>query len=105
MNHSTIFLPIFFFFTLQSSFAISPKESSWTISEAFRQKLISITVRGYDDSKDSVFHPSYFGSCVVLDIMNLKATTIELTEDAGRFLMPDDSDEQRMIITSPVTLA
>ncbi|HYV94322.1 MAG TPA: hypothetical protein VE978_21285 [Chitinophagales bacterium] len=98
MSHSKIFLPIFFCLTSHHSFAIS-------ISEAVKQKLISITVHSYDDSKDSVFHPSYYGSCIVFDIRNLKANTLELTEDAGRFLIPNDSAEQRMIITSPVTLA
>ena len=98
MKHTTIVLATSFFFISHSSLAIS-------IEDAIKQKLISITVHSYDGSKDSVFHPSYYGSCVVFDIRNLKSTAIQLTQDAGRFLMPADSDEQRMIITSPVTLA
>src|SRR5689334_10860117 len=98
MKHTTILLSVFSIYTFQSSSAIS-------ISEAVRQKLISIAVHSYDNSKDAVFHPSYYGACIVFDIRNLQSKTLQLTEDVGRFLMPGDSDEQRMVITSPVTLA
>lgn len=98
MKHHTIFLTLLLSSTALNTFSIS-------IEEAIQQKLISVTVRTYDRSKDSVFHPSYYGSCLMFDIKNLKAVPINLTEDVGRFLMPNDTAEQRMIITSPVTLA
>src|SRR5690349_7489344 len=98
MKHTSIFLTIIFILTVQHAFAIS-------IREAVRQKLISVVIHGYDGSKDSVFHPSYYGACIVFDIRNLKSTSIQLTEQTGRFLLPDDTDEQRMIITLPVTIA
>jgi hypothetical protein len=64
-----------------------------------------VRIQSLDPGNDSIFHPAYYSQCIVFEIKNLKSTSIELHEDEGRFLMPDDSDLQRMIITSAITLA
>ena len=85
-------------FTAKSGTAIS-------ISEALRQKLITIRILSLDRSHDSIFYPAFYNQCLVFEIKNLKSTSLELREDEGRFLMPDDSTLQRMVITSAITLA
>lgn len=85
-------------FSVSNSFAI-------TISDAIRQKLISISVTANHQSNDTTYHPSFYAACMLFKIKNLKTAPITLTEDAGRFLQPFDSTVQRMMLTQSISFA
>lgn len=78
-----------------SSFA----ETSVTIAEAERRKLISVQFTGAE--ADSV-HPllsSHWGACMQMEVKNNVSETLLMKLDYGYLLVPDDTSLQTMVVT------
>ncbi|MBX7109921.1 MAG: hypothetical protein K1X61_14830 [Chitinophagales bacterium] len=75
-----------------------------TINEALNNKWIKVTIRGYDYRTDSVYRSSFYGNCLIMTCKNLRTVPVEITESPGRFLQPDDTTLQRMVLTKALAL-
>jgi len=73
------------------------------LSEAVKQKKVSVDPEHYTPPSDGKYHASYFNQCMQLKVKNLTSIPLALTESAGRFLVPDDTDKQRMMMTADIT--
>lgn len=78
--------------------------ASIPLVEALRQKKVSVKIGTYKPA-DNGYHPGYFSKCMQYVLTNLTAAPLELSEAAGRFLLPDDSNLQRMMTTADVQFA
>ncbi len=78
--------------------------ASIPLSEALRQKKVSVTISTYQP-KDDRYHSGYFSDCMQYTVKNLTTTPLQLTETAGRFLMPTDTNLQRMMVTATTRFA
>jgi len=75
-----------------------------TIPEALKQNLISLTVTGIDYKSDSVYVSSFYGPCINLRVKNISKTLVNLYEAPGRLLMPDDTDQQTIMISEVIAI-
>ena len=81
------------------------KAAALPLSEAIKQKKVSVTIGTYTPKEDSLFHPVYYMECMQFEVKNLTNTPLVLMESAGRFLQPADSSTQRMIMSADVSFA
>jgi len=71
-----------------------------TLNQALESKMINLSITGADKSENtSSYTPSYTGLCIQMSITNMTGKNIKVFLEAGRFLQPDDSTVQRMIVT------
>lgn len=97
------FLPsLLFSFIL---FGCTHDATAVSLTEAIKNKWITVNIRGIDYRSDSVYRSSFYGHCMVLTCKNLKATPIQITESPGRFFLPDDSSLQRMVLTDGIHIS
>ncbi len=89
-----------FAFLLLAGFQFSSYGIS--LADAIKQKQVSAHLRAYDYSRDSVYRPSFYGECIIAEITNLLNQPMNIELESGRFLMPDDSSIQRMMVMQPV---
>lgn len=75
-----------------------------TIPEALKQNLISLTVTGIDYKSDSVYVSSFYGPCINLRVKNISKTLVNLYEAPGRLLMPDDTDQQTIMMSEVIAI-
>jgi hypothetical protein len=93
MNRSAFaFFPFFVAGTLSVNASIP-------LAEASRQNKVSLVIGTYQPA-DNRYHSGYFSECMKYVVKNLTPFDLDLTEAAGRFLMPGDTDLQRMVVTS-----
>lgn len=71
-----------------------------TLNKALESNMIAVAITGADQSGNSgSYTPSYTGLCIQLEIENLTGNNIKVFLDAGRFLQPEDTSVQRMMVT------
>ncbi len=75
-----------------------------TFSEALKQNLITVTVTGIDYKSDSVYVSSFYGPCINLRVKNISKTLINLYEAPGRLLMPDDTNQQTIMMSEVIAI-
>ena len=77
-----------------------------TLNQALESKMISLSITGADKNENTSSNtPSYTGSCIQMKIKNLTNKKINVYLEAGRFMQPDDSTVQRMIVTKEQMIA
>ncbi len=77
-----------------------------TLSQAVKLKMISISISGAPANENSEsYTPSYTGQCIQMKVENLTDKDIKVFLEAGRFLNPDDTTIQRMIVTKDQMIA
>ncbi|MEI7801905.1 MAG: hypothetical protein WCI97_04625 [Bacteroidota bacterium] len=76
-----------------------------TFSEALKQNLISVTVTGIDYKSDSVYVSSFYGPCINLRVKNISKILVNLYEAPGRLLMPDDTDQQTIMMSEVIAIS
>jgi len=89
-------VPIFILFCLisYSSFC-----DTITLNQALQSKMINLSITGADKPDDNTYKSSYTGDCIEMSIENISGKTIKVFLDAGRFLQPEDTSLQRMMVT------
>jgi hypothetical protein len=78
-----------------------------SVSEAMEMKLIKVSLNKSKPTinTNSFYGSSYTGDCIIMSIENLTDKNIKVLLEAGRFMEPDDSSEQRMIVTHEQMIA
>lgn len=74
------------------------------LADALKQKQVSAHIKTLDKSNSTVYHPDFYGECIVVEVTNLLTTPLNIELETGRFLMPDDSSLQRMMVVQPVSV-
>ncbi len=75
-----------------------------SFSDALKQKLITVTVTGIDYKSDTLYVSSFYGPCINLRVKNISKTLINLYEAPGRLLMPDDTDQQTIMMSEVIAI-
>lgn len=76
--------------------------SAISLADAIKLKQVNAHLRAYDYTADSVYRASFYGNCIIAELTNLLNQPLSIELESGRFLMPDDSSIQRMMVMSPV---
>ncbi|MBU6205963.1 MAG: hypothetical protein KJS45_11320 [Bacteroidetes bacterium] len=69
------------------------------IEEAIKRKYIEVTARVNTTPIDGHYVSGFTGECIELQVKNHSSVYREITLQPGQFLMPEDSNEQRMMNT------
>ena len=96
MKHT---LTIFLLFVSAKLFA-----TGISFSDALKQNLITVTVTGIDYKNDSVYVSSFYGPCINLRVKNISKVLVNLYEEPGRLLMPDDTDRQTIMMSEVIAI-
>lgn len=76
------------------------KADTISLFEAINKKLIVLSAtRNEIVNNAESYTPSYTGKCIKLSIQNISGKNLKIHLEPGRFMMPDDSAAQRMIVT------
>ena len=71
-----------------------------TLSQALQNKMINISISGAENNpNDEAYKSSYTGDCISIKIENISGKNIKVFLEAGRFIQPEDTSIQRMIVT------
>jgi hypothetical protein len=70
-----------------------------TLNQALQNKMINLSINGADNSTSDNNKCSYNGDCISIKIENISGKNLKVFLDAGRFLQPEDTNTQRMIVT------
>lgn len=87
-------------------FSVFASGDTITLSQALKLKMINIAISGAPvDENSNSYTPSYTGECIQMEVENLTDKDIKVFLEAGRFLNPEDTTVQRMIITKDQMIA
>ena len=76
-----------------------------TLNQALESKMITLSITGAENNNTNVYKSSYTGDCISMKIENISGKSIKIFLEAGRFLQPEDSSVQRMIVTKEQMIA
>ncbi len=76
------------------------KADTITLPEAIKLKYIILsTTRNEITSNPDSYTPTYTGKCLKVNLQNISGKNLRIHLEPGRFMMPDDSTMQRMMVT------
>ena len=77
-----------------------------SVKQAVEMKLVKVSFTKTPPSENTgTYTYSYTGACITMSIENLTANNVKVFLEAGRFMYPDDTSEQRMIVTKEQMIA
>ena len=85
-------------------FQIGAEVKAITILQAIQQKKAKVVINGVPED-DTAFRSSYYGKCLRMKITNISGSNTDYSLAAGTFIYPDDSSQQRMIVTNSEAFA
>ncbi|MFH0866550.1 MAG: hypothetical protein V1904_10155 [Bacteroidota bacterium] len=91
---------IFFSFFIFISLTIKIQADTISVKQAMEMKLVKVELYKSSLSQNADNYSSSFtGDCIKMSIENLTDNDVKVLLEAGRFMEPDDTTEQRMIVT------
>lgn len=70
-----------------------------SLEEAIKRNIITYTIEGLSGEEIPQGSSSHFGKCLKATIQNHTASAVAIKIESGRFLQPQDTNVQRMLIT------
>lgn len=71
-----------------------------TVADAIKNKCIVFSAtRNATENNADVTSPTHMGKCIKVHLQNVSGKNLKILIEAGRFMMPDDSTLQRMMVT------
>jgi hypothetical protein len=96
MQLSGIFLFVLFLFSSLCSGNTTEKIS---LAQAIRSGLVTAVFSGRKPDTSNPAASRYYGPCIALTLKSKHRQKLDLILESGRFLQPDDTLEQRMMVT------
>jgi hypothetical protein len=98
---------VFPFFTIALCLcSIASYSDTISVKQAMEMKIIKVSLTKTNPSQSpGNYSYSYTGNCINMSIENLTDKNVKVWLEAGRFMMPDDTTEQRMIVTKEQMIA
>jgi len=86
--------------------SITSKGDTISIKQAMEMKMVKVTLSKSKSSENTGnFNSSYTGNCITMSIENLTDKNVKVFLEAGRFMEPSDTTEQRMMVTHEQMIA
>lgn len=92
-------------FLLLAMFRVSMADTI-SVYDAIKMKYIVFSAtRNATENNTEVTSPTHMGKCIKIQFQNVSDKNLRILIEAGRFMMPDDSTLQRMMVTHQEVIA